>query len=545
MRIAPLTAVLFSSIATLTAQPNITAWQPNYSFTLPGTPHYAAAQGSLIVIYGDNLGPAQLLSQGFHPALDRNLGGVSVRITVGTTTTQAIPYYVSARQIAAIVPSTTPLGDGTLTVTYNSATSATFPIRIVQSAVGLLTRNGYGVGPAAVYDSSGRLITRTNAANPGDTVVFWGTGVGPDLTTDETRLISAVRNLENLPFEFHIGGKLATAAYRGRSTYPGVDQINVIVPQGVSGCAVSAYAKTGAFVSNITTVPIALTGNICSDNKGFSAEQISRFETQTGWILSASASVGRTANWRGGPWFTVPPGTIHDEARLEFQITIDQDRQAPVVLQPPSIGSCVVGAGDDRPSSAGRVVFHPVDGVTLKLPDGTSRPMTGPNPYTYSEFGPAGSEPLIPNVGALFQIDTVGGTSSAPFTTTLTALPTLQWTNKSQLAEIDRTRPLDLTWIGAPQTYAVISGYAANGPDPFLWSTFYCTAPGDTGRFTVPADILSHMLKSLTANDAGDPVQSGQLTLTLYSIPNFQTVQGLDFVESSSYSSEILRVNFK
>ena len=528
------------TVATLNAQPKITAWQPNYSFTLPGTPHYAAAQGSLIVIYGQGLGPAQLLSQSINPALDRNLGGVSVRITAGTTTTQAIPYYVSAGQIAAVVPSITPFGDGALSVTYNGVTSATFPIRIVQSAVGLLTRNGYGVGPAAVYDSSNRLITRINAANPGDTVVFWGTGVGPDVTADETRLISTARNLDNLPFEFYIGGKPATVSYRGRSTYPGVDQINVIVPQGVSGCAVSAYAKTGAFISNITTVPVATTGKVCSDGEGLSADQVSRFDSKFGDVNGAFVSLGRTANWQGCCRFMVPPGTVNDEAIVDFQSYSRDEWQAPFELEPPSAGNCVVWAQDRiRPTMK---EANPVGRVSLKLPDGTSRPMTGFNPYSYSQFGPDGSEPLFVNGAGSFQIDVTGGLGIRAFTTNLT---TLQWTNKSQLTEIDRTRPLDLTWLGAPQTYAVIEGYAANGPDPFLWSRFYCTAPGDAGHFTIPADILSHMLKSLTTNDAGDPVQSGRLTLTLYRNPTFQTVQGLDFVQSSAYSSEVLLVNFK
>lgn len=543
MGIVRRTFLLFSlATAILTAQPKITGWQLNYAFTLPGTPHYAAAQGSMIVVYGDGMGPAQLLSQNFNPALSRNPAGVSVRITVGSTTTEAIPYYVSAAQIAAVVPSATPVGDGALTITYNGATSATVPIRIVQSVVGLLTRNGYGIGPAAVYDSSNRLITRTNAAHPGDTIVFWGTGVGPD-SNDETRLISTARNLDQLPFEFYIGGRMATVSYRGRSSYPGVDQMNVIVPDGVSGCAVGVYAKTGDFVSNIATLPVVSGGKVCFDANGFSADQISRLDSKSGTVNRAAISLGKTANWQGGMYLIVPPATIYDLALADFQSYSGDDWQAPFEAELPSLGNCVAWAQDRvRPTMK---EANPVGSVTLKLPDGTTRPMTGRNPYLYSQIGPSGTEPLIPNAEASFQISVGSGLGIRPFTVSLSTLPPLQWTNKQPLAEIDRTRPLDLTWTGSPQTYAVIEGYAANGPEPFLWSTFYCTAPGDAGRFTVPADILSHMLKSLTANDEGQAVQSGQLTLTLYRSPTFQTVPGLDFVQSTAYSSEILRVNFK
>ena len=110
-----LAALLLAGIAA--AQPRITGIQNNYSYLLPGTPNYAIAQGSIVVLYGANMAPAGLLQQGFNPALNRNLGGVSIRITVGATTTEAIPYYVSPGQITAILPSATPVGAGSITVT--------------------------------------------------------------------------------------------------------------------------------------------------------------------------------------------------------------------------------------------------------------------------------------------------------------------------------------------------------------------------------------------------------------------------------------------
>ena len=74
--------------------------------------------------------------------------------TVNGTTTEGIPYYVSPTQLAVIIPSTTPTGTGTMTVTYNNQTSAAFPITIVQSAFGILTMNGTGFGQAAVLDTN-------------------------------------------------------------------------------------------------------------------------------------------------------------------------------------------------------------------------------------------------------------------------------------------------------------------------------------------------------------------------------------------------------
>src|SRR5690242_19484629 len=82
------------------AQPVVSALQNNYSYILPGLPNYGIAQGSIFVMYGKNMGPAQTLSQSTYPLM-KNLAGVTINVTVGGSTVQAIPYYVSATQIAA------------------------------------------------------------------------------------------------------------------------------------------------------------------------------------------------------------------------------------------------------------------------------------------------------------------------------------------------------------------------------------------------------------------------------------------------------------
>lgn len=130
---------LLTLTATGFAQPRIAGIQNNYSYLLPGTPNYGIAQGSIFTLYGSGMAPAGLLQQGFNPALSRNPGGVSIKVTIGATTTEAIPYYVSPTQIAAILPSSTPVGTGSMTVTYNGQTSTAFALTVVQSAFGILT----------------------------------------------------------------------------------------------------------------------------------------------------------------------------------------------------------------------------------------------------------------------------------------------------------------------------------------------------------------------------------------------------------------------
>jgi uncharacterized protein (TIGR03437 family) len=66
-------------------------------------------------------------------------------------------------------------------------------------------------------------------------------------------------NLTNIPMQVFIGGIAANILYRGRSQYPGVDQIDVAIPTDVSpGCFVSVVAVSGSIVSNTVTIPVGL-----------------------------------------------------------------------------------------------------------------------------------------------------------------------------------------------------------------------------------------------------------------------------------------------
>src|SRR5438067_12296136 len=104
--------------------PMITAIE-NAATNIPfGLPNAAIAQGALLVVKGKNLGPASVVVASAFP-LRTSIGGTSIQVTVGGTTVDAIMYYSLVTQIAAILPSKTPAGTGTLTVTYNGSASST------------------------------------------------------------------------------------------------------------------------------------------------------------------------------------------------------------------------------------------------------------------------------------------------------------------------------------------------------------------------------------------------------------------------------------
>jgi uncharacterized protein (TIGR03437 family) len=77
------------------------------------------------------------------------------------------------------------------------------------------------------------------AANPGDTLVVWATGLGPVNGNDASNA-GLGQNMPSLPLKLWLGGVQAPVTYQGRSgCCIGEDQIVFAVPNNVpTGCAV-------------------------------------------------------------------------------------------------------------------------------------------------------------------------------------------------------------------------------------------------------------------------------------------------------------------
>lgn len=153
--------------------PTVSAVLNNYSSTLPNAPNYGIAPGTLMVVYGSNLAApgSQAVLQDSSKGLPLTLNGSSVSVTVGGKTVQPAFYYALPTQLAVVLPSNTPVGTGTITVSYGGQTSAAAPLKVVASAFGF---DYYGGALAAVTDSNYSLITTTHSAIPGQTYVFPG-----------------------------------------------------------------------------------------------------------------------------------------------------------------------------------------------------------------------------------------------------------------------------------------------------------------------------------------------------------------------------------
>jgi uncharacterized protein (TIGR03437 family) len=119
------------------------------------------------------------------PGLPPTLNQTSLSVKVNSVTTAPALYYASNAAVAAVLPSGTPVGMGTLTATYNG-NSTTAPIQVVPSAIDLDSLYGSGAGAGVVTDSNFNVLDLTNSALPGEAITLWGSGVGADTSNDES-----------------------------------------------------------------------------------------------------------------------------------------------------------------------------------------------------------------------------------------------------------------------------------------------------------------------------------------------------------------------
>jgi uncharacterized protein (TIGR03437 family) len=457
--------------------PTIVAIQNNSSRIASGFPNYGIAPSSIFVVVGSGLADSGIpvLQSSADPGLPMALNGASITVVVNGVTTHPALYYTSPTQLAAVLPANTPIGTGTLTVTYKGAVSNSAPIQVVPSALGINTYNiNTGVATNA---ATGALLTYTNSGLPGETIVLWATGLGADPADSDTT-ITLTPNSVNTPLQIYIGGVPATILYQGASGYPGVNQINLTIPSTVpNGCWVSLAAVAGNVVSNIVTLPINNGGGVCTDAvSGLNGDQLSPAAGQT--LKTGLVALIHTNS----------PGK--NGTRTITSITDAAFEKYTGLYAPPdslSPGGCIVGI---TPGQVGGLTGLDPGSITLTEPSGLSVTL-GPQFGIKGAFFSMLAEGAIPETGGTFTFKGSGGADVGSFTSTITlANPLLTWTNQNAAATIDRAQGLTVTWSGGnPGTYVIITGGTVVSPQ--VIGSYKCLAPVDAGQFTVPSYILS------------------------------------------------------
>jgi len=548
--------ILTLPTALTASPPSIDHLANNYSYLANILPNYGIAQGSIFAIFGARLANGSTGLQSI--PLKTTLLGTSVDITVNGTTTHALLYYVTPGQVGAILPSGTPVGDGTITVN-NGTMNASAPIHVVQSAFGILTLNGAGNGPAAAFDLSGQYLGFTNALNPGDYFVLWGTGVGPVSGDESTTQTPA--DLTNVPFSIEVGGVQAQVYYRGRSTYPGLDQVIGVVPAGVQpGCWVSVVTRSGNMVSNFATLPVALSGRVCSDTAlGITADQMQSLMSKSSFRLGA-LQLDKLENTQ----YAIPGGLIDSDAASAQFLNL---RAADFASAPlgPSLGSCIVGSSADRTwgsfaataldagsavrvSGAGKsasIQFRPDPSnfyrsvSTLLWASGLIANQALAGAYIGTVGGPAGTAPLFlsDSGGGSYTFDNgSGGGDVGAFQVSVT-MPSplfsstqLKTPTPNPIA-VSRSGGFTVTWSNVSAgSYMQVSGkssvYPAAAGAQGAFVEFTCSVSGSAGQFTVPQSVL---LALPAYSSLVDPAYAALLQLSEMSLGQPFTAPGLDF----------------
>jgi uncharacterized protein (TIGR03437 family) len=494
--------------------PSITAVENAATNIPPGLPNAAVAQGAMFVVKGSNLGPANYTQAQSFP-LTNTIGGTSITVTVNGTTVDAIMFYSLAAQVAGILPSKTPTGTGTLKLTYNGQ-SASAPITVVQNNIGIYTVSSSGTGDAIAFlNSDGGLITPTHAANAGDTVVFWGTGLGP-VTFDETK--AAVQaDMPNVPLQVFIGGKSANVVFRGRNgCCSSADSIYVTVPQGVNGCAVSVLMQIGNLVSNATSIAVASSGRTCTPVNGSSVSGGS-----TGTHSSGTLSLERVVQ-------SDPSGsTKMDLAAGIFSKVTYSTAATGSQIDIASYGSClVIFETVGQAAGTGSVTYLDAGNpIVMNAPFGIRNlPRTSiAGTIAYNLMLDQTATTLT--AGA-YTFTGTGGPDVGPFTANYTMPPVFVWTNQSSITTVNRAGGVTVNWTGGdPAGYVTISGSSTNSSvNPAVSASFTCTARDSDLTFTVPPVVLL----SLPASNNGD------LSLITYSAQPFGPPAGLDLATVGS-----------
>ncbi len=191
------------------------------------------ARASLATITGSGFTLGTSAAASVMP-LPTSLAGVSVK--VGGL--DAALVFVSPTRITIQLPYRSLAGTSvTVVVTSNGSASAPFSVPLADYALGLFTypRTASENDPILVHASTGQLVSPSSPAQPSETVIAYGTGIGklnsvPALGTPASQGCTAWD-----PATVTIGGKPATVSFAGLSPGSvGVAQLSVQVPADIA-----------------------------------------------------------------------------------------------------------------------------------------------------------------------------------------------------------------------------------------------------------------------------------------------------------------------
>jgi len=461
------------------------------------------------VSYTPCASPCTQLISSAAPGLPTTSNGASVSVTVNGTTVTPAFYHASATQLALVMPSNTPVGAGTVTVTYNGQTSPPYNIQVVANAFGFAAYYGNGSGLGLSTNASNyALYNYTNSLAPGATIVLYGSGLGADPARDTvyTPVAFSINTLAHI----YVGGIDSSIYYQGASGYPGLNEIDVTIPaNSPTGCHVPVVGVNAAGVpTNFITLPIG-TG-VCEDPvSGLNGTMLSSLSAQTK-VNAGSITVTVPLDSNGNVQATIVSATPVSF----YAYTGGGFGAQPGVV---SSGGCIANSSPYSTATNGLETGEiTVVGQNLIL----SPSIAGTDPYALNPrtVDPGGSVTF--QAGGSGQVDGFTAVVTIPS-------PSLDWTNQNAATAIKRSQGLNVTWTGGqPGTYVSISGLPNVQPDGanFL---FLCIAPVSAGQFTVPPYVFAAL-----------PGNSVSIEVANQTIPVTFSASQIDYAYTQGFDSQ-------
>jgi minor extracellular serine protease Vpr len=222
--------------------------------TVPTAP---VAPGSYISIYGNFL--SDVTDQTTTAKLPLSMDSVSVSFDVPAAGISAPGHFVfvSAGQINAQVPwelQGQTSAQVKVTIDGNPGNVVTVPIATYSPQF-------FEIGPGviAARDSAANTITSSNPAKRGTAIALYANGLGPvsnQPTSGDTASLTVLSPTTTVPVVM-IGGQTAVVAFSGLTPgLPGLYQINVIVPPGISAGTQPVVLSVGGATAKTVTIAV-------------------------------------------------------------------------------------------------------------------------------------------------------------------------------------------------------------------------------------------------------------------------------------------------
>lgn len=510
------------------------------------------ARGSWFVIFGSNMGPANLAIAPGVP-FPTELSGTRITFTpaAGGTAIDARLWYTSGGQVAGLLPSSTAAGDYDVKLVFNNQTSPARRVRVVERSFGFATVDQNGGGPAQATNASlnnGVSLVRFTTgsitfnnrdwqyrpAYPGETLILWGTGLGADTQSDVTGGTSgdqtAAGNIRVI-----VGGTEIVPAYAGRSSgSPGLDQINFTLPAGAArGCVVNLQVRGGGRLSNLGSLAIANSGQAQCTHPLFTESQLRTLD-QGGRLTGGSLAISKQRLKATVPGFGMLDMSSEDANGSFSRFSISQIADSNFSAFQEGACNAFRRIGDVGVILGGAVpqALNAGSQLTLNGPNVSNRALPSQqNIYSTTLYssggGGATGNPTVTQ--GTYTITGPGGPAIGPFSASVTIPGTFEWTNESSLpAVIPRSQSLPVTWTGGVDGLVVVIGFAgtqvSGQPVAGIYDVagFMCTSRASAGNFSVPSAVLQQMPQV-----SGDVLAGAIGALAVYTVPDASRSQGV------------------